>query len=347
MHGGLEFAQSGAVVGEEDATVDVVAVVQEAFGHAGADEGDVAKGSGGVGSGRTTTCIVVAFKSIALALVGNAAVAHYEAVLYVSAVAVVGVEVIVPAFVGDEVFCIDRTAEPLEAVVVGVGHLYVVYLGSAAHRAEGDTVNLLVGFEGVAGKFHTHIAQHAGVVGSVRTAVLAARTAFDLCFAGIVGSLTADDQSAPVARFALSGGFARGEDDGCVGCTLCDQLTAALHDERRLCLLVATDDDTRFKGQFSAVGHVDPAFQVVRATGQGLLARKDEFLVAVADDVALEEQVVGCLQSAVGAPMALVGLCEGVVVTTCRKGERQSHCQQGRHAGLKKHLSHKFERIRM
>ncbi len=218
--------------------------------------------------------------------------------------AVVGIEVVVPAVVGDEVFAVDRTAEPLKGVVVRVAHLHVVYLRGVAHRTEGYAVYFLVHVEREAGKLHAYVAQHARVVVCVGAAVLRARPALNLRLAGVVGSLSAEDYTAPVAGLALSLGLCRGKHDGFCGRALGNKLAAAFGNERGLGLLVALDDGTRLNGEFRAVGNVHPALERVNALLQGLLARKHKLLVAVANLVAVEKQVVGRLESAVGTPLA-------------------------------------------
>ena len=337
MHGCLEATEARTIGGEVVAAVDEVGRIEEAVSLARTDEGHIAECGCGEGRGGATAGIVVTLETIALALVGNAAIANREAVLHVARVAIVCIEVIVPTLVGDEVFGINVASKPFEAVVVGVGNLHVVHLRGATYGTEGDTVDFLVGLEGIACKFHAYITQHTRVVGSVLAAVLGARAAFDLRLASIVGCTAAEDESAPVAGFALPLGLARGEDDGRLGCALGNEFTATLYDECRLGLLVAADNRSWLNGQFGAFGHIDPAFQIIGATFERLTTREDELLVAVADDVAFEEQVVGCFQSAVGCPMTLFGLGGFVVVTTCRKSERQHQCQRcGGHPGGKK-----------
>ena len=316
MHGALELAKGAAVVGEVRAAVDKRAVVGETLGVLRADEGDVAECGGGEGRSGGAAGIVVALETVALAAVGNMSVAHYEAILHVAAEAVVGVEVVVPALVGYEILSVDCAAEPLERVVVRVGHLNVVELRAVAHRTERKAVDFLVGLEGIACKFDTHVAERARVVGRIAAAVLGARTAFNLCFAGVVGSFAADDEAAPVAGLAVALFGSRGEYDRSVGCAASPELTAALYDERSFRLLVAADHGARLDGQFRAIGNVHPAAQGIRALGESLLAFEHKFLVTVADNVAFEEKVVGCFHTVVFAPVAFFCLrsAAGVLV---------------------------------
>ena len=145
-------------------------------------------------------------------------------------------------------------------------------------------------------------------------AVFCARTAFNLCLASIVRCFSAENQTAPIARLALSLGSIRREDNGRVFRALRDEFSTALHDDGRHSLLVAFDDGSRLDGQFGTVSHIHPSFQQISSFLQGLLAREDELLVAVADLVVVEKQVVGRFQAAVGGPMARVGCRYGVVV---------------------------------
>ena len=59
-------------------------------------------------------------------------------------VTIVCIEVVVPAMIGHQIFCIDRSAEPFESIVIGIGYLQMVYLRTVSYRAESDSVNLLV-----------------------------------------------------------------------------------------------------------------------------------------------------------------------------------------------------------
>ena len=49
-------------------------------------------------------------------------------------------EVVVPAVVGHQIFAVDRSAEPFERVVIGVGDLYVIYLSERDLWKAGKTV---------------------------------------------------------------------------------------------------------------------------------------------------------------------------------------------------------------
>ena len=144
--------------------------------------------------------------------------------------------------------------------------------------------------------------------------MLGARTAFNLCFASVVGSFAADDEAAPVAGLAVALFGSRGEYDRSVGCTASPELTAAFYDERSFRLLVAADHGPRLDGQFRAIGNVHPAAQGIRALGESLLAFEHKFLVTVADNVAFEEKVVGCFHAVVFAPISVVGLRSAAAV---------------------------------
>ena len=158
LHGRLELAEAGTIVGEVAAGIDIVGSVHEVGGHSfRAYEGDVGEGGRGERRCRGTIGVVVALEAVALALVGNAGVTHGKAELHLAAEAVVGVEVVIPAVEGHQVLAVHRTAEPLVRVVVGVAHLHVVNLCAAAHAAEGEAVDFLVSLKGITGKFNAHV----------------------------------------------------------------------------------------------------------------------------------------------------------------------------------------------
>lgn len=63
-------------------------------------------------------------------------------------IAVVYVEIVVPAVIGHQIFRMNRSAEPFEGIVVGIRYLQVVYLCAVSYRTEGDAVDLLVFLNG-------------------------------------------------------------------------------------------------------------------------------------------------------------------------------------------------------
>ena len=205
----------------------------------------------------------------------------------------------------------------------------MVNLRSAADRAERESVNLLVGGEGVAGKLYAHVADDAAVVVVVVAAVLGARAALDLHLDLIVASLAADDETAPVARLTAASGILGREDDRLLGRALGKELAATLNDEGSLGLLVALDDCARLDGERCAVGNVDPALEGVGALLQRLLAIEDEALVAVADYVTFEEEIVAGLQAAVLAPV--VGRLTWRIVIVVVASHKRRSCNHAGH----------------
>ena len=136
----------------------------------------------------------------------------------------------------------------------------MVNLRLLAHRTECQTVDLLVCCERIAGELNTYVAQNSGVVVVVVAAVLGARATFNLLLRSVGASLAAEDDAAPVARSAATGSLFRCEYNRlCLG-ALCYELSATLSYECSLGVLVALDYGSRFDGQFSAVGDVDPTF---------------------------------------------------------------------------------------
>ena len=70
---------------------------------------------------RVSVCslgVVVALEAVAHGFVGNLRVADGETILHVAAESVIGVEIVVPTLVGNEVFAVYRAAEPLKGVIV-------------------------------------------------------------------------------------------------------------------------------------------------------------------------------------------------------------------------------------
>lgn len=109
-----------------------------------------------------------------MADIGDAGIADGKTELHVARIAVVGVEIVVPTMVSDQVFAIDGSTEPLVGVVVAVTDLYMVDLGFATDGAESDTVDFLVGLERIACKLDTYIGEDTRVVLVVVATVLGA-----------------------------------------------------------------------------------------------------------------------------------------------------------------------------
>ena len=121
LHGSLEFAESRTIVGICFTAIDVIGGIFEiGIDSHRAYESNVAESSGRVGIDSGAVGAIVRFEAVRLRCIGNTGVAHAEAELYLARESVVGVELIVPTFVSDEVFGIDRTAEPLVRVVIAV-----------------------------------------------------------------------------------------------------------------------------------------------------------------------------------------------------------------------------------
>ena len=217
---------------------------------------------------------------------------------------------------------VDSTTEPLEGVVVAVADLQVVDLRTATDRTEGDTVDLLVGLEGIAGKLDTDITECSGRVAIVVATVLRARATLNLLLGLVVLGTTAEDQSSPVARTTLTGRLSGREDDRCIGSTASIEFAATFYNQSRLALLFATDDGTGFNGQFGPLRDIDPTAQDIGALPEGLLAHEDKFIIAIADGVAKEEIVCG-LEATILRPVAIGGLLGFILLAT-------AHCQ--RHA---------------
>ena len=93
-------------------------------------------------------------------------------------------------------------------------------------------------------------------------------TALDLHLSLIVTGVTADDESAPVARFTVAFGLFRGKYDGFLGSTLSIEFSAGFYNESGFGLFVAFDDSARFDGEFGSTGDVNPAFEQVSAFGE-------------------------------------------------------------------------------
>ena len=80
----------------------------------------------------------------------------------------------------------------------------MVYFRSASYRTECKAVYLLVGLEGISCELYAHIAQNAGVVAVVRSAVLGTRTALYLHLGVVVHRFSAENHASPVTRTAVA-----------------------------------------------------------------------------------------------------------------------------------------------
>ena len=107
-----------------------------------------------------------------------------------AAIAVVYVEIVVPAVIGHQIFRMNRSAEPFEGIVVGIRYLQVVYLRAVSYRTEGDAVDLLVFLERISRKLYTDVAQDARIIRVVRTSVHGTRASLYLHDVFIVPGIT-------------------------------------------------------------------------------------------------------------------------------------------------------------
>ena len=184
LHGRLELAQLGTVLGVHVACGNIVGSVGECCILTDrTDEGHVRKDTGGERRSGRTFAVVIALETVRRRGIGNAGLTYAQAELHLAAESVVGIEIVIPGVVGNQVFGIYRTAEPFVGVVVGVGHLHMVDLRSRSHRTERDGIDLLVLLEGIAGELAAHVTQSTRTVGIVAASVRSAGTALDLLLA--------------------------------------------------------------------------------------------------------------------------------------------------------------------
>ena len=89
----------------------------------------------------------------------------------------------------------------------GLGDVYKrqVYLCAGTYRTEGQTINLLILLEWITGKLDAYIAQGSRVVSIICAAMLGTRTALYLLLSLVVLSLTAENDTTPVARLSAAG----------------------------------------------------------------------------------------------------------------------------------------------
>ena len=137
----------------------------------------------------------------------------------------------------------------------------MVDFGTAPDRTEGNSVDFIVRRVFDAGEFHTYIAQHAGIVRRVVTAVFGTHTALDGLFAEVVGRLAEQDDTAPVTGLAAAGSLGRSEDNRAFRRTLCHDFAAPFDNERTLRSLVALYHHTGLDGQRHTVGHINEPFE--------------------------------------------------------------------------------------
>ena len=286
VHGSLELTHRRTVLGVHATTIDVVAgILEVSVESLRAKESHIRECCCGVRLSGSATGVVVALETIALRCVGNLRVADGESILNVTRESVVGIEVVVPAAESHEILTVDRTAEQLVGVVVGVGHLHVVDGCAGTDGAESQTVDFLILLEGVSCKLDTHILEHTRIVLRFVAAVLCARTALNLLgeHTIVVGSFTTEDYAAPVAGLTGSRCLLGCKDDRLLIGAAGNELAARLSDEGSLRFLVALDDGSRLDGQGGAVGYIDPSLEGVGAFLQCCVAGEDESLLAVAN----------------------------------------------------------------
>jgi len=205
VHGSLELAERGAIVGVDIATIDIrIVILEVSILTDRANERDVREGSCGIRLDGSTICAVVALETIGTARISKASVADAEAVLNLAAETIIGIELVIPTTESDEVVTIDRATEPLEAVIVAVGNLDVVNLRAATDGAEGKTINLLICSERITSELDTHITDDAAIVCIVLATMLSARPTLDLHLYLIVARLAAEDDTAPVTRLTAA-----------------------------------------------------------------------------------------------------------------------------------------------
>ena len=228
-------------------------------------------------------------------------------------VTIVCIEVVVPAMIGHQIFRIDRSAEPFESIVIGIGYLQMVYLRTVSYRAESDSVNLLVLLERIPRKLYADVTQDARIICVVRTAVRGARTSFYLHDVFVVPGIATKNQPSPVARFPLSGRHFGSEYNRCIHCSLGYQLSARFYDQGGTGLFVALDDGACLNGQCGAVCDVTPTFHQVSASFQVLMIFYLKGLFSVSDDVFTVNNVVT--------------LSAVLVVRTATAGQANQCCQ--------------------
>lgn len=160
--------------------------------------------------------------------------------------------------------------------------------------------------------------------------MLGTRTTFNLHLALVVLRTSAEDKATPVAGTAFAGNLAGGENYGGCGCALGNDASSALHDERRLGLLIALDDGAGLDSEFCTFGHVNPTLEDIGSALQSLLAGEDEFGVTVSNlragcrgiSFSIECEAVAGFQTTIGAPDILLcrnGVGYWVVAATSRK----------------------------
>ncbi len=145
--------------------------------------------------------VVVRFETIGRIGIHDVLVPGDHTVLYHAAEAMVGVEVVVLGGQTNQVPGIDRPAEPFVGIVTRVGYLDIVDLRGVPYRTQGESVYLLARGHFVARELDADILQLAGVVMGIAAAIGGFDSAFGNAFPSgdVVGRLTTDHQSAPVA----------------------------------------------------------------------------------------------------------------------------------------------------
>jgi len=136
-----------------------------------------------------------------------------------------------------QVFRIHGATEEFIRIIVSEGNLYVFDDRTGTHAATGQAIDLRTGLGSDTGKLNTDIPEDAALIQRIRTTVLSSYPAFNgRCGVKrtVGGGFTQQDDTTPVARCPLTGGFATRENNGIIFCTLGYQLGTSFDDQGSL-----------------------------------------------------------------------------------------------------------------
>ena len=151
---------------------------------------------------------------------------------------------------------------------------------TATDRTKSDSVDFLVCFERITGKFHADVLIDTGIVTVVINTESCTRTTFYLFGSLIVLGFTADYQATPVTGLAVTRSLFGSHYDRSFFGSFHFYVTAGFYYKGGFGLLVAFNDCTCGNSQLGSAGNVYPTFQEVSSFFQCYVTGKYKFLVA-------------------------------------------------------------------
>ena len=169
-------------------------------------------------------------------------------------------------------FCVYRTAKPLEWVVATERDLHVFDRSATANTTASQTIDLLIWLQWITGKLDTDIFHDTGVIFRILSTVVRTRTALYLSLASriIHDRLATKNQATPITIGTRSFRLVGSEHDRFLRRTLGDELSATLDDQGAFRRFLPLDYRSRLDRQGHAIRHIyETSQQVVISSLQG------------------------------------------------------------------------------